>query len=103
MPGSRQGDAIRFLLRKRLVPPAPTRFEEAGTHPRTGSKKIRCRLCHMEGYGPLDPMFPGEHPAPWQLEHLLPHAYVCHNRECQMAFTNASRWAAHMMQERHER
>jgi hypothetical protein len=52
----------------------------------------------MEGYGPVDPTLPGEYAAPWQLEHLLPHNYVC---QCGMAFTNSSRWAAHMVTERH--
>lgn len=94
MPGRLQDEGLRWLLRKEHVPIVHDRFRLAGK----GHGKIACTLCGMEGYGSIDPLREGQWPVVWQLEHLLPHNYVC---SCGMAFTNAPRWAAHMHKERH--
>lgn len=94
MAGRIQDEGLRWLLRKELVPIVHDRFCLLGE----GRGKIACTLCGMEGYGDLDPMAEGHWPVVWQLEHLMPHPYVC---SCGAAFTNAPRWAAHMHKEGH--
>jgi len=83
------------LLRKELVPLVHDRFRLLIA----GPGKIACTVCGMVGYGSVDPLADGQWPAAWQLEHLMPHPYVC---SCGMAFTNAPRWAAHMHKEGHQ-
>lgn len=97
MPGRIQDEALRWLLQEERVPVVHDRFRGAGTNAR-GVGKIACTLCGMEGYGSTDPLREGQWAVAWQLEHLLPHNYVC---SCGMAFTNAPRWAAHLHKERH--
>ncbi len=97
MPGRVQDEGLRWVLRNKLVLVTHDRFRPVRVDAR-GNCKVACTLCGMEGYGSTDPMAPGQWPAVWQLEHLMPHPYVC---SCGMAFTNAPRWAAHMHKEGH--
>lgn len=101
MPGSRQLDAIRSAFRRGDLAMPRSRFEwMPRTHYPNGTKrgraKMRCVLCHAEGYGPLDPADIRD-ASPWQVQHLLEHAYPC---VCGRAYVSANHLQQHINRER---
>jgi len=99
MPGQRQDDAIRSLIRRGVLPVPTDRFR-----PAPSGARIECAICGALGYGPLDPSAPGFDgklpiPGRWQLVHLLPHTYGC---SCGLAFVSAAAWAMHLYSDRHD-
>ncbi|AWY05305.1 hypothetical protein SEA_MEMENTOMORI_51 [Microbacterium phage MementoMori] len=88
MPGSLQDNAIRHALERGIIPTPTGRFEVQG-------KRVTCRLCGMSGYGDVEPTV---HTAsPWQLAHMMPHAYPC---SCGARFTAPWHLAKHILPQR---
>lgn len=91
MPGRLQRNSIRDGLQCGKFPTPTGRFEPrpARKHP----DRIRCALCHLTGYGPLNPDW--QTAAPWQLAHMLQHPFPC--PQCAMEFVSAGMFAGHVM------
>jgi hypothetical protein len=89
MPGQHQDNAIRDAFRLGILTPPADRFKP------TGGAKVECVLCGQAGYGPVRP----DHltALPWQLAHMMPHAYRC---ACGAAFTAPWGLARHIIPQR---
>lgn len=91
MPGNLQDNAIRDALRKGIIPTPSARFEQINAT----SRRVECKLCGATGYGPLEPTVADA--SPWQLAHMMPHAYPC---SCGMRFTAPWHLARHILPQR---
>ena len=91
MPGRLQRNAIRDGLECGKFSTPSGRFEARPN--RKHPERIRCVLCHVTGYGPLDPDY--RTAAPWQLVHMLTHRFPCGS--CEMQFVSPGMYASHSM------
>ncbi|QTF81570.1 hypothetical protein SEA_PULCHRA_54 [Microbacterium phage Pulchra] len=91
MTGRNQRQAIRDGLRcgTYSTPSGRFRLSPNRKHP----SRIECVLCHVTGYGPVEPDV--NTAAPWQLIHMLDHPYQC--TACPQRFTTGGQQAIHLM------